>query len=479
MKIKVENKKLEDIKSDLEIIFVINKNFAHTFIKDKDTLEMMNFKGENEEIAYLPEGKKIYVGLNLLEYEYISDAVASAARKAASTNAKNLKIAVCFDDMKMGAKAFVNGFILGLYKFDKYKTKKTERELKNIFISTQAYSDKTIEAKELQSAIDEAMIIAKAVNFTRDIVNSMPDEVTPVRLAEIASQVAKENNLECKIHDEKYIQKNKMNAFYSVAKASAHPPRLIHLSYSSKKPKIKIALVGKGLTYDSGGLSLKPGSSMTTMKSDKSGASAVLGIIKAVSELKLDIELHAIAGAAENMVAGNAYKPDDILVSKSGKTIEVKNTDAEGRLVLADCLAYAQELKPDYIVDIATLTGACVVALGEYTSGIMGHNQELKNAMLLSAKNSGELASALEFNKYLKKLLKSEVADISNISSSRYGGAITAALFLSEFIEEEYKDKWLHLDIAGPAYVEQEWGCNPFGAGGAGVRMVVEWLKNL
>jgi leucyl aminopeptidase len=219
---------------------------------------------------------------------------------------------------------------------------------------------------------------------------------------------------------------------------------------------------------------------MVTMKADKSGASAVLGIIQAVAALGMDIEVHAVAGAAENMIGGNAYKPDDILTSKSGKTIEVRNTDAEGRLVLADCLTFVQqEIKPDYIIDMATLTGACVVAVGEYTTGVMGFNDALKESMLEAAKKGGELAAPLQFNKYLKKLLKSEIADISNISSSRYGGAITAALFLSEFIEEAYRDKWLHLDIAGPAYVEKAWGCNPHGASGAGVRMVVEWLKAL
>ncbi|MDR2635277.1 MAG: leucyl aminopeptidase, partial [Campylobacteraceae bacterium] len=221
-----------------------------------------------------------------------------------------------------------------------------------------------------------------------------------------------------------------------------------------------------------------PSDYMVTMKADKSGGAAAMAIIKGAAELNLPFEIHAIVGATENMIGGNAYKPDDVLTAKNGKTIEVRNTDAEGRLVLADCLCYAQELKPDLLIDMATLTGACVVALGEYTTGVMGYNDKLKHELFQAATQSGELVNNLSYNRYLKKLLKSAVADISNISSSRYGGAITAALFLDNFIEEPYKDKWLHLDIAGPAYTEKDWGYNQSGASGAGVRMNLYWLMS-
>jgi len=177
------------------------------------------------------------------------------------------------------------------------------------------------------------------------------------------------------------------------------------------------------------------------------------------------------------MIGGNAFKPDDVLVAKNGVTIEVRNTDAEGRLVLADCLCYASDLKPNYLVDMATLTGACVVAVGEYTTGVMGHNSTLKHSMVSAASKSGELSGTLQFNRYLKKLIKSDIADISNIASSRYGGAITAGLFLDNFVSDTVKENWLHLDIAGPAYVEKDWGYNQSGASGAGVRMCLYWLK--
>jgi leucyl aminopeptidase len=266
----------------------------------------------------------------------------------------------------------------------------------------------------------------------------------------------------------------------AVARASRHKPRVIHLTHKPKNPKAVITLVGKGLTYDSGGLSLKPADYMVTMKSDKSGGSAVLGIMKAVAEMNLDVEVHGFVGAVENMIGGDAYKPDDVLVAKNGKTIEIRNTDAEGRLVLADVLCYAQqEVQADYLFDYATLTGASVVAVGHYTSSVMGNADEPKDMMITAAKSSGELATKLDFNNYLKKTLKSEIADICNISNIRYGGAITAGQFLEEFIDENHKNKWAHIDIAGPAFVEHIWGENPHGASGAGVRITLRMLEKL
>ena len=479
MKIEVVSKKIDDIKSDMEVVFVLEKNLTHKFVKDCDILDKMNFKAKSEEVAYLPEKQRIYVGVDDVKCESLLDISAVAIKQVIKTNAKTLKIATyCKNDYKISMKFIIEGMLLGAYRFDKYLSKKDKIKLEKIFVSTESYSDSNVDKNILENIISESSKISKAVSFTRDIVNSMPDEVTPKKMASIAQELSKTNNLKCKILNKKAIQNENMNALLAVSRASTHPPRVIHLTYTPKNPKAKIVLVGKGLTYDSGGLSLKPSDFMVTMKSDKSGACAVLGILKAVSELGLDVEVHGVIGAVENMIGGNSYKPDDILIARNNKTIEVRNTDAEGRLVLADCLDYACDLKPDYLIDMATLTGACVVALGEYTSGIMGFNEDLKDKMLVAAEDSGELASKLPFNKYLKKLLKSNIADISNISSSRYGGAITAGLFLSEFVRDEYKDKWLHIDIAGPAFVEKEWGCNPFGGSGAGVRMVVEWLKS-
>lgn len=479
MKFELIEKKVSEIDADVEIVFIVDKNFNHKWVIDKDELDLLNFKGEAEEVAFLPHQRRVYVGVKSLDHDEIRIASAKAIKAVKNKKFKSAKIGTYIQNCPVtNIKAVVEGIILGNYEFNKYKSKTQISKLKTIYIAKEDFADKNFTTKNAKKSIEEAIIVAEATNFVKDLVNTPPNEITPQTLAKIAKEMAKEEGIDCKILDEKDLEKEKMGAFLAVAKASSNPPRLIHLSYKPKNPKAKIALVGKGLTYDSGGLSLKPSEYMVTMKSDKSGACAVIGIIKAAKKLNLPVEIHSIVGAAENMVGGNAYKPDDVLTAKNGKTIEVKNTDAEGRLVLADSLCYAQEkIKPDYILDFATLTGACVVALGEYTTGVMGHNDELKEKIVAAAKASGELAAILPFNRYLPKLLESKIADICNISSSRYGGAITAALFLSEFIEEKNKDKWVHLDIAGPAYVEKEWGYNPYGASGAGVRLAIKWLQ--
>ncbi len=478
MKIEIKDKKLHQIDADIEIVFVIDKNLDHKWVKDKEELEKLGFTGDVEEVAFLPHEGRLYVGAKL-DHDEIRIAAAKAVKALRGKKFKTAKAGVYIQNCPItNIKAFVEGAILGAYSFDRYKSKKKKEGLEEILLANEEYADKPFTLENAKKSIDEAKIVAKTTNFVRDIVNTPPNEIYPQSFAKLAKEVAKEEDLQIDILDEKDLKKEKMEAFLAVGRASVHPPRLVHLRYTPKKAKAKIAIVGKGLTYDSGGLSLKPSDYMVTMKADKSGASAALGIVKAAKKLELPVEIHAILGLAENMIDGNAYKPDDVLRAKNGKTIEVRNTDAEGRLVLADCLCYAQEkVEPDFIIDMATLTGACVVALGEYTSGVMGHSEDLRSSMLAAAKASGELAGELPFNRYLPKLLESKIADICNISSSRYGGAITAALFLSEFIEEKNKDKWVHLDIAGPAYVEKEWGYNPYGASGAGVRMVIKWLQ--
>ncbi len=443
---------------------------AEIVVNGAKKFEEYGFEGKEGEILVLPEKKRVYVGIEEINAENLKTATANIIKALKKYKFESVEITPPNTKNEDLLIAFFEGFLLGDYEFDKYKSTKAKHPIKEICINSKRNFDKIIK---------EAKIRAKNINFVRDIINSMPDEITPAKLAAIAEEIAKENNLECKIYDENYLYENGYHAFYSVGKASANPPRLIHLTYKPKNAKRKIVLVGKGLCYDSGGLSLKPADYMVTMKSDKSGAVTVLGIIKAASELGLDVEIHAILGAAENMIGGNAYKPDDVLKAKNGKTIEVRNTDAEGRLVLADCLCYAEENIKDFdkIFDFATLTGACVVGLGEYTAGIMGFNKEQINEILKTSEKTGEHFAYLPFNKYLPKLLKSNVADICNIASSRYGGALTAGLFLSEFVEN--KEKWTHFDIAGPAYVEKEWGYNPFGASGFGVDTILTYLKSL
>ena len=469
MKINLVEKSLENVNTDIEIVFINDIEKA----EDKKLLETLEFKAKDESCVLLPELQKIYVGFEEKNYDCLAIASATAIRKIQSTKFKSAKINLC-ETLEDNLKAIVEGALLGEYKFTNYKSDSKKKKLDlSIMVSNKN--------NKLEKVLEEAKIISKAVNKTRDMVNTTPADFYPEVMANTAKKLAKDAGINFEVHGEKYLDKNGMNAMNSVGRASIHESKLIHLSYKPKEPKAKIVLVGKGLTYDSGGLSLKPSDFMVTMKSDKSGGCAVLSTLWAIAKLELPFEVHGIVGAVENMIGGDAYKPDDVLKAKNGKTIEVRNTDAEGRLVLADCLCYAQdEIKDiDYIFDYATLTGACVVGVGEYTTGIMGNNEILKRNAVLSALKSGELATTLDFNRYLKKTLKSEIADMSNIASTRYGGAITAGMFLDNFIYDENKEKWIHFDIAGPAFVEKSWGYNPHGASGAGVRMTIKFLQDL
>ena len=473
---------IAEIEADLELIIVVNKDFKHNFVHDEKLLKKAGFDAQQDETCLFIEKDRLYVSIDSITSANIRTAVAIAIRSLSATNYKTVKVASYMNNAKCTAvlRAMVEGFVLGAYNFDTYKTSKAKRPITDIIISLEEYNEYKLDIKKCAVALNNGQITAEATNFTRDIVNTTPEDCYPESMAKIAKDLSKNSNLECKVLKPKELRAEKMETLLAVARASRHKPRVIHLTHKPKNPKAIITLVGKGLTYDSGGLSLKPADYMVTMKSDKSGGSAVLGIMKAVSEMNLDVEVHGFVGAVENMIGGDAYKPDDVLVAKNGKTIEVRNTDAEGRLVLADVLCYAQqEVQADYLFDYATLTGASVVAVGHYTSSVMGNADEPKDMIISASKGSGELATKLDFNNYLKKTLKSEIADICNISNVRYGGAITAGQFLEEFIDEHHKDKWAHIDIAGPAFVEHEWGENPHGASGAGVRITLRMLEKL
>jgi len=483
MHFQLTNTKLSEVQADLELILVIKQNLNHPFIQDKKLLKKAGFSGTQDETCLLVEKNRLYVGVGSLKGNDIRPAVAMAMRSLLGKKSyRRIKLGTYLSHPRCTAslRAMVEGIVLGSYSFTVYKSKKTKSSVKKVILSLEGYTKHEVSLESASRALHNGEITANATNFTRDIVNTTPEDCTPQTLAKIAKKLSKQPSLTCAILTPKEIKKEKMGALLAVARASRHKPRVIHLTHKPKHPKAIVTLVGKGLTYDSGGLSLKPADYMVTMKSDKSGGSAVLGIMKAVAEMNLPIEVHGFVGAVENMIGGDAYKPDDVLTSKSGKTIEVRNTDAEGRLVLADVLSYAQqEVQADYLFDFATLTGACVVGVGQYTSGVMGNSSKVVEKVLESANNAGEYATALHFNRYLKKTLKSEIADICNISNTRYGGAITAGLFLSEFIDNTHKNKWAHIDIAGPAFVESAWGENPHGASGTGVRTMLRTIEKL
>ncbi len=459
---------VNDIKSDIKVEFLNEKSLKKH--KQYKILNSAGFSASQDSVCFLHEKGLLVCGIEDNSNDSIRSVCSQAIKALKTANYKS----ATFNVEKSNLQAIVEGVVLGGYEYNVYKSKPKKAKLKNIYLSCE-------NVEKLQTTFEEAIIIAEATCFTRDIVNTIPEDLNPPTFADLAKKLAKDNGLKCEILGEKELRKEKMESMLAVGRASRHDSKLIHLTYKPKKKAKKvISLIGKGLTYDSGGLSLKPAASMVTMKMDKAGGCAVLGMMKAVSELKLDVEVHMFIGAVENMLGGDAYKPDDVLVTRSGTTVEVRNTDAEGRLVLCDVLDYAQDkVKADYMFDFATLTGACMVALGQYTTGIMGHSSKLKHSFHAAATNSGELVGSLPFNKHLKKLLKSGIADISNVSSKPYGGAITAGLFLDNFIREENKDKWLHFDIAGSAYTETPWDCNGYGGTGAGVRFMSNFLQNI
>ncbi|GJM16762.1 MAG: putative cytosol aminopeptidase [Thermodesulfobacteriota bacterium] len=365
--------------------------------------------------------------------------------------------------------ALCEGLLLGSYEFKKYKTQNSdESKIKKVI-----FSSKQIKAKLFAEEIEFAKLIAESTNLARDLVNEPPVYLTPSKLAEIASQVAEEGDLKCEIYDHAEIEKRGMNGLMAVSSGSEEPPRFIHLTYEPrKKTRKSIAIVGKGITFDSGGLCLKPPDSMRTMKMDMGGSAVVLGVMKAVAQIRPQVRVHGLIASSENMTGGKAYKPDDVINAYNGKTIEVINTDAEGRVVLSDALSYAVELKVDEIVDLATLTGACMVGLGSYTAGVMGNDQKLIDKIRKASDLVGEKTWQLPMDDELRAEIDSNVADIKN-AGSRMGGAITAAMFLENFVGEV---PWAHIDIAGPAFMEKDSSYNPKGGTGFGVRTIIKYL---
>ncbi len=327
-----------------------------------------------------------------------------------------------------------------------------------------------------EKSIEFISPICSGVELARELVGAPPNFLTPAKLAETASSIAKNHNLESTILEEEECLSRGMGAYLAVAKGSDLNPKFIHLTYKPKgEVRRRIAIVGKGLTFDSGGYNLKVGAAqIELMKFDMGGSASVLGAARAIGEINpKGTEVHFIVAACENMINGSAVHPGDIVSASNGKTIEINNTDAEGRLTLADALVYACDLKPDAIVDLATLTGACVIALGDEIAGLWTKSDQLANELISAANLSGEGLWRMPLKSSYKEGLKSMLADIKN-TGPRGGGAITAGLFLQEFVDE--KISWAHIDIAGPVWTEKDRGIDPAGATGYGVRTLVNWI---
>jgi leucyl aminopeptidase len=368
--------------------------------------------------------------------------------------------------------AAVEGAILGDFDPDRYKTKEDEKKSVSAFAVAAPAGP-----PELDAAANRGRILAEAQNFTRVLVNEPANKLPPTKLAEAARQMASEFALECEVLDQPAMEKLKMGALLGVAQGSAEPPVLIVLRYrpAQSGSKAHLGLVGKGVTFDTGGISIKPADGMEKMKYDMAGGAAMIGAMRAIAQLKPPIPVSAFIPAVENMPGSRAQRPGDIVTSMSGKTIEVINTDAEGRLILADALAYARQQGCTHLVDAATLTGAVVVALAHLNVGLFPNDDDMRDRVLRAAKAEGERMWALPMEDDYKDYLKSAFADIANVGG-RYGGAITAAMFLKEFAEST---PWVHLDIAGTAWLDD---AKPFMAKGPTgvpvrtlVRLAEEW----
>lgn len=414
-----------------------------------------------------------------LDREKLRNALAKAAQKIRQLNIKELAVAVDGDELglplEVATEAAVEGVYLGLYQFTPFKTQ--EREKLQEVEACVLLVEREVSMPTVKKAAEIAAVICQAVCFARDLVSMPGNRMTPSDLAQEAKALAAiRKKVHVKIIDAEGMKKLGMNALLGVASGSCQPPQFIILEYrGGRKGEAPIVLVGKGLTFDSGGISLKPSEKMEEMKTDMAGGAAVMGAIMATADLRLPLNVVGMIPATENLPGGKAYKPGDILTSLSGITIEVTNTDAEGRIILADALTYAGSYKPAAIIDIATLTGACVIALGENVSALLGTDDKLKGGLKAAAEITGERVWELPFWEEYQESLKSEIADLKN-TGGRAAGTITAAVFLNKFVGAY---PWAHLDIAGAAWRTKEKPYIPKGASGVGVRLFVRFLRDL
>ena len=377
---------------------------------------------------------------------------------------------------KLMSRTLVEGAELGEMDWDTYRSERKDRSVRSLTVVSNE-AEKT-SREEIQAGFEEGLIVAEAQNFTRSLVNEPGNVLTPTELGKRAATMCAEVGLACEVHSTAKLQELKMGAFLAVAQGSAQPPALIVMTYEPEGGAAKDApvmgLVGKGITFDTGGISIKPADGMEKMKYDMAGAGAMIGAMRAIAKLKPKVKVIGVVCSAENMPDGGAYKPGDVVTAMSGKTIEVVNTDAEGRLVLADGLNYAKTLGCTHLINAATLTGACVVALGMINAGLFSNDETTWQKFMEGMRTSGEKFWRLPCTDDYRDHIKSQIADMMNTGKNRYGGAISGAMFLKEFVGET---PWLHLDIAGCAWNEETKPWIAYGPSGIAVRSIVEWVR--
>ncbi len=424
-----------------------------------------DFRGRAETVldvatlGRLPAARVVLIGIGprrTLDDASARALAAVAARCANGARARTLALALPEKLSGVALRVVGEGVGMGAYRFSKYFT--GERAPTTQLEKVTAFKSGRVTPSETK-AVRLGLAVAAAIGLARDAVNEPGNELTPEAMAALARSISRKGKLKCKVLDKQGIADAGMKLHYAVGQGSANEPRFIHMTYKPKRAKTSLVFVGKGLTFDSGGLCIKPAPGMGEMKSDMGGAAAVLGLMAALAEVRPNVEVHGIIGAAENMPDAAAYRPGDVFGSLDGKTVEIINTDAEGRLVLADALAYARKLEPAAIVDAATLTGACVVALGKTCSAFYTGDDALAKQFDGAAKDAGEAFWRMPLLDDLREQLKSDIADLKH-TGDRWGGSITAALFLREFVGDV---PWVHCDIAGPALADRAKGIYPKG----------------
>ncbi len=463
----------DKIKSDYALISGLR---GAEFMKDAD---LSSFKASVSDILYFNMKERpgvILCGLGditKLNEEGVRNCAAAAVKFCIS---KKISAVTVIEPLVEGFKqeavlqAIAEGALLANYTFDKYKSDK-EKEL------PLAKIDFYTEAKYAASILKDVEIIASNTWLCRDLVNDITDEVNPVTFAQLAEKIAKESGLTCRVFDRKEISKKKMGLLLAVNRGSVVEPRVVVLEYKGDQGSRKVfGLIGKGITFDSGGMNLKPSGSMETMRCDMAGAATALCSMKTIAELKLKKNVTAVIPLTENMLSSNAYRPGDIYRAYNGKTVEIGNTDAEGRLILADALSYMEkEIKPDVITDLATLTGACVVTFGETVAAYLSTDDSLASAVEGASARTGEKLWRLPFFDDYEERMKSDVADLNNMAAEKNAGTISGAVFLKNFVE---KTPWAHIDIAGTAWYSKARGYRPKNATGYGLRLIVDLVKS-
>jgi leucyl aminopeptidase len=429
-------------------------------------------------LLHEPNGFKaeriLLVGVAKLTAAEVRKAAGAAVRFAKPRKLRELAIAIPEGlDTLAATKAVVEGAYIGDFDSDTYRSDRKDQSIEQLSV----VSGSAVNQAAVDAGVREGVILGEAQNFARSLINEPGNVMTPTVLGQRAAEMCRQYGLQCEVYGADKIKELKMGAFWGVAKGSEEPPALIVMTYEPKKAPASpvLGLVGKGITFDTGGISIKPADGMEKMKYDMAGGAAMIGAMQAIAQLKPAVKVIGIVCATENMPSGSAMKPGDVLIAMSGKSIEVVNTDAEGRLVLADGLAYARQLGATHLIDAATLTGACVVALGQVNAGCFANDEDAYKHFTEAAEISGERFWRLPLEDDYKDQIKSNIADIMNTGVNRYGGATNAAMFLKEFAEET---PWIHLDIAGLAWSDDAKPWMAKGPSGIAMRTITEWVRS-